>query len=135
VLKLENHYKSSWEVSVANCLCREHLEFEYEPGFFPLKSGIKYTPDFVLGIPFGDKQVIIEPHGVMDQAQFEKFALFRQIYGHDYFLILLVKNEDIPYIRRDSYDDIWPIEFVLLLAKRLHERASKPQEDEEFAKL
>jgi hypothetical protein len=115
-------YKSSWEKLVANCLRKEKIKYIYEPCRFPINNYLQYTPDFVLENAVNGKRVILEPHGVMKPEHFSKFALFRKTSGKDYFLILLVKNDLIPFIPRDSYDDIWPIEYAFLLAKRLKER-------------
>jgi hypothetical protein len=37
----------------------------------------------------------------------------------DYSLILLVRNDDIPSVPEEAYDDIWPIEYAELLVKKL----------------
>ena len=45
--------------------------------------------------------------------------MFRKVYGKDYSLILLVRNDDIPSVPEEAYDDIWPIEYAELLVKKL----------------
>jgi hypothetical protein len=123
VKNMKRQFKSGWEINVAKALDKEHIEFDYEPGFFCVNSQIRYTPDFILKIRTCGKKVILEPHGLMDPLHFEKFAMFRKIYGAQYFLILIVKNDLIPFIPKDAYDDIWPIEFTSLLARKLKEHS------------
>ena len=102
VKNLKKQFKSSWETSVAKSLEKEHIRFEYEPGFFYLSNQIRYTPDFLLETRNCGKKLILEPHGVMNPMHFKKFALFRRIRGNEYFLILIVKNDVIPFCPRRS---------------------------------
>jgi len=44
--------------------------------------------------------------------------MFRKIYGKGYSLILLVRNDDMPSVSEEAYDDIWPIEYAKLLVKK-----------------
>jgi len=119
VTRMKNQFKSKWESSVAESLSGNKVHFSYEPEVFYLNNKIRYTPDFMLNMHHHQKKIILEPHGIMDPEDFKKFSMFRRIYGNDYFLILLVKNDNIPSVPREAYDDIWPIEYVELLSKRL----------------
>ena len=57
--------------------------------------------------------------------QASKYSLFKRTYGHEFLLILLLKNDLIPFYHQrnllsdDVCDDVWPIEFVDLLAERI----------------
>lgn len=61
----------------------------------------------------------------MSKKQARKYALFKRTYGTEFLLILLLKNDLIPmYHQRkiltdDVCDDVWPIEFIHLLAEKI----------------
>ena len=119
-----SRYKSGWEKKTARILSRMKIPFGYEPINFPL-PGDNYTPDFILNKFVDGKKIVLEPHFEMTQKQARKYSLFKQIYGHDFFLILLLKNDLIPFYHKrnmltdDVCDEVWPIEFVHLLAERI----------------
>lgn len=98
---------------------KNRIAFEYEPKRFYLSPWIRYTPDFILNLRHNQKEIVLEPHAIMDPEDFQKFSLFRRLYGNEYFLILLVHNDDIPFVSEDAFDDIWPIEYVDLLPSQL----------------
>ena len=119
-----SRYKSGWEKKTAITLSRMKIPFGYEPINFPL-PGDNYTPDFILGKSIHGRKIVLEPHYEMTRKQARKYSLFKQTYGHDFFLILLLKNDLIPYYHKrkiltdDVCDDVWPIEFVHLLAEKI----------------
>jgi hypothetical protein len=119
-----SRYKSGWEIKTARILSRMKIPFGYEPIDFPL-PGDNYIPDFILEKSIHGKKIVLEPHYEMSRKQARKYSLFKQIYGHDFFLILLLKNDLISYYHKrniltdDVCDDVWPIEFVHLLAEKL----------------
>ena len=119
-----SRYKSGWEKKTARILSRMKIPFGYEPINFPL-PGDNYTPDFILNKSVNGKKIVLEPHYEMTQKQARKYSLFKQIYGHDFFLILLLKNDLIPFYHKrnmltdDVCDEVWPIEFVHLLAEKI----------------
>jgi hypothetical protein len=61
----------------------------------------------------------------MSRKQAYKYSLFKRTYGHEFLLILLLKNDLIPFYHErkvladDVCDDVWPIEFVDLLAEKI----------------
>lgn len=55
----------------------------------------------------------------MNHEDFYKLSSFRKVYGKGYFLVLLVRNDNIPLIPEEAYDEIWPIEYTELLFRRL----------------
>ena len=112
-------FKSGWERLVAQILSKKGIGFQYEPKSFHLNGRIRYTPDFVLGLQQNGKKIVVEPHGIMKPSDSQKFSMFRRIYGKDHFLILLVRNDVIPSVPEEAYDDIWPIEYADLLFDRL----------------
>lgn len=63
--------------------------------------------------------MILEPHGLMQRKDVQKFSLFRRYYGDDFLLVLLVRNNAIPSVPRETYDYIWPIEYSDLLMTRV----------------
>lgn len=119
-----SRYKSGWEIKTARILSRMEIPFGYEPIDFPL-PGDNYIPDFILDRSVQGRKIVLEPHYEMTKKQARKYSLFKQIYGHDFFLILLLKNDLISYYHKrnmltdDVCDDVWPIEFVHLLAEKI----------------
>ena len=119
-----SRYKSGWEIKTARILSRMKIPFGYEPIDFPL-PGDSYIPDFILDRSIDGRKIILEPHYEMTRKQARKYSLFKQTYGHDFFLILLLKNDLISYYHKrniltdDVCDDVWPIEFVHLLADKI----------------
>jgi hypothetical protein len=113
-------FKSMWEIRVANSLKKKQLLYSYEPRSFYISGQVRYTPDFILqNASINGKRIVLEPHGLMVPEHFRKFALFRRFFGREYFLILIVRNDLIPFVPIDAYDDVWPIEYCELLAEKL----------------
>ena len=119
-----SRYKSGWEKKTALTLLRMHIPYGYETISFPLPNEV-YTPDFILEKTVHGRKIILEPHFEMTKKQARKYALFKRTYGHKFVLILLLKNDLISmYHQRkiltdDVCDDVWPIEFVHLLAEKI----------------
>jgi hypothetical protein len=119
-----SRYKSGWEKKTALTLLRMHIPYGYETISFPLPNEV-YTPDFILEKTVHGRKIILEPHFEMTKRQARKYALFKRTYGHKFVLILLLKNDLISmYHQRkiltdDVCDDVWPIEFVHLLAEKI----------------
>jgi len=119
-----SRYKSGWEKKTALTLLRLHIPYGYETISFPLPNEV-YTPDFILEKTVQGRKIILEPHFEMTKKQARKYALFKRTYGHKFALILLLKNDLISmYHQRniltdDVCDDVWPIEFVHLLAEKI----------------
>jgi hypothetical protein len=119
-----SRYKSGWEKKTALTLLRLHIPYGYETISFPLPNEV-YTPDFILEKTIQGRKIILEPHFEMTKKQARKYALFKRTYGHKFVLILLLKNDLISmYHQRniltdDVCDDVWPIEFVHLLAEKI----------------
>jgi hypothetical protein len=119
-----SRYKSGWEKKTALTLLRMHIPYGYETISFPLPNEV-YTPDFILEKTVQGRKIILEPHFEMTKKQARKYALFKRTYGHKFVLILLLKNDLISmYHQRkiltdDVCDDVWPIEFVHLLAEKI----------------
>ncbi len=120
-----SRYKSGWEKKTALTLLKMHIPYGYETISFPLPNNEVYTPDFILERKLQGRKIILEPHFEMTKRQSLKYALFKRTYGHEFLLILLLKNDLIPmYHQRkiltdDVCDDVWPIEFVHLLAEKI----------------
>lgn len=119
-----SRYKSGWEKKTALTLLKMHIPYGYETISFPLPNEV-YTPDFILEKKVDGRKIILEPHFEMTKRQARKYALFKRTYGHQFLLILLLKNDLIPmYHQRkiltdDVCDDVWPIEFIHLLAEKI----------------
>jgi hypothetical protein len=119
-----SRYKSGWEKKTALTLLNMHIPYGYETISFPLPNEV-YTPDFILEKRIQGRKIILEPHFEMTKKQARKYALFKRTYGHEFLLILLLKNDLIPlYHQRkiltdDVADDVWPIEFIHLLAEKI----------------
>ncbi len=119
-----SRYKSGWEKKTALTLLNMHIPYGYETISFPLPNEV-YTPDFILEKKVHGRKIILEPHFEMTKRQARKYALFKRTYGHQFLLILVLKNDLIPmYHQRkiltdDVCDDVWPIEFIHLLAEKI----------------
>ena len=119
-----SRYKSGWEKKTASILSKLRIPYGYETISFPL-PGDTYTPDFILDRSIQGRKIILEPHYEMSRKQAYKYSLFKRTYGHEFLLILLLKNDLIPYYHQrkvladDVCDDVWPIEFVDLLAEKI----------------
>jgi hypothetical protein len=119
-----SRYKSGWEKKTARTLSKMKIPYGYEPISFPL-AGDSYTPDFILYASVDGRKIVLEPHYEMTQKEARKYSLFKRTYGQEFFLILLLKNDLIPYYHErniltdDVCDDVWPIEFVHLLAEKI----------------
>jgi hypothetical protein len=119
-----SRYKSGWEKETAKVLSNLRIPYSYEAITFPL-PGDKYTPDFILDKLVEGRRIILEPHFEMTPKQARKYALFKQTYGQEFLLILLLKNDLISYynernvLNDEVSDDVWPIEFVHLLAEKI----------------
>ena len=120
-------YKSGWEKMTARTLSKMKIPYGYETISFPL-PGDSYTPDFILDESIQGRKIVLEPHYEMTQKQAHKYSLFKRTYGQEFLLILLLKNDLIPYYHKrniltdDVCDDVWPIEFVHLLAEKIRTR-------------
>jgi hypothetical protein len=119
-----SRYKSGWEMKTARTLSRIGLSYGYESIIFPLPGDV-YTPDFILDQEVNGRRIILEPHYEMTPRQIRKYSLFKRTYGHQFMLILLLKNDLITYYHEHNLlsdtvcDDVWPIEFVDLLAEKI----------------
>jgi hypothetical protein len=119
-----SRYKSGWEKETAKVLSNLRIQYSYEAITFPL-PGDKYTPDFILDKSLEGRRIVLEPHFEMTPRQARKYALFKRTYGQEFLLILLLKNDLISYYHErkvltdDVADDVWPIEFVHLLAEKI----------------
>jgi hypothetical protein len=119
-----SRYKSGWEEKTASVLSKLKIPYGYETITFPL-PGDKYTPDFILDKSVQGRKIILEPHFEMTPKQAHKYSLFKRTYGQEFLLILLLKNDLISYYHErnvltdDVSDDVWPIEFVHLLAEKI----------------
>jgi hypothetical protein len=119
-----SRYKSGWEKKTASTLSKMKIPYGYETISFPL-PGDTYTPDFILDKSIQGRKIILEPHYEMTPKQAYKYSLFKRTYGQEFLLILLLKNDLIPYYHErniltdDVCDDVWPIEFVDLLAEKI----------------
>ncbi len=121
-----SRYKSGWEKKTAITLLRMHIPYGYETISFPLPNADEvYTPDFILEKTIQGRKIILEPHFEMTKKQARKYSLFKRTYGHKFLLILLLKNDLIPFYHQrkiltdDVCDDVWPIEFIHLLAEKI----------------
>ena len=119
-----SRYKSGWEKKTASILSKMRIPYGYETISFPLPDDT-YTPDFILDRSVQGRRIILEPHYEMSRKQAYKYSLFKRTYGHEFLLILLLKNDLIPFYHErkvladDVCDDVWPIEFVDLLAEKI----------------
>ncbi|HLN45539.1 MAG TPA: DUF2400 family protein [Candidatus Sulfotelmatobacter sp.] len=132
-----SRYKSGWEKKTAIILRKLNLSYGYEPVSFPLPGEI-YTPDFILNKEIDGRKIILEPHYFMTPHQSAKYSLFKRTYGHEFILVLLLKNDLISYYNQRNIlndevcDDVWPIEFVDLLAEKIRTGTYDPQAKDNY---
>jgi hypothetical protein len=130
-----SRYKSGWEKKTASILRKLKIPYGYETLSFPLPGEI-YTPDFILDKEIHGRKIILEPHYLMTTRQAAKYSLFKRTYGQEFLLILLLKNDLISYyherniLNDEVCDDVWPIEFVDLLAEKIRTGTYDPQTKE-----
>lgn len=129
---------SSFESQLDTELRKMEILFSYESHKFTLRKRITYRPDFVLPTcKVKGKTVLLEPHGIWTQKtrrrvnlgrksftiyalppkldrfeiQFtEKLRMFREMYGKDYYVILLVPNQVLDRVQKNyhhSYDAVY----------------------------
>jgi len=119
-----SRYKSGWEKKTAITLSKMRIHYGYETISFPLPGDV-YTPDFILDKSIQGRKIILEPHYEMSRKQSSKYSLFKRTYGQEFLLILLLKNDLIPFYHQrniltdDVCDDVWPIEYVELLVEKI----------------
>jgi hypothetical protein len=115
--------QSPLELPVADFLLKKGIRFEFEPLQFwwAKEHGIvainpPYTPDFLLSLKYGEKKVLLEPHGVWDELEdyVGKLRVFRKNYGQFFYLILIVPQNFISTIlkadpNQESFDQMWSI--------------------------
>jgi hypothetical protein len=110
--------KSGWEELLCDYLCENHISHAHQPCTFRLAlddgTPITYKPDMIA------MGVIIEPHGTVDPGFIRKMRTFRRAYPKEKTL-LVVRNDDIPSIPPDIYDQILPIEHYDLVEQFLRE--------------
>jgi hypothetical protein len=110
---------SGWEKLLCRYLCKEHIRHEHQPYEVQLRleSGrtITFRPDILVG------GTIIEPHGIVGDTFIAKMRAFRRRYP-DLKVILVVKNNAIPRLPEELYDEVIPIEHYDLLRQVLRRR-------------
>lgn len=130
-----SRYKSGWEKKTAIILRKLNIPYGYETLSFPLPGEV-YTPDFILDKEIHGRKIILEPHYLMSPRQAAKYSLFKRTYGQEFMLVLLLKNDLISYynernmLNDEVCDDVWPIEFVDLLAEKIRTGTYDPQTKE-----
>ena len=82
-----------------------HIAYGYETISFPLPNNEVYTPDFILEKKLQGRKIILEPHFEMTKRQASKYALFKRTYGHEFLLILLIKERFDSYVSSEENID------------------------------
>ena len=129
---------SSFEEMVHAELKKMHIVFSYESHRFNLRDGLTYSPDFVLpNCQVKGRTVLLEPHGVWTRPTFrsldiygkkiscfalpaqldvaeiqwaEKMRMFKEMYGKEFYVELLVPDQVYQRVRDDYpnvYDEIY----------------------------
>jgi hypothetical protein len=106
--------KSMFERYIRGELEKKRIIFWYEPVIFRLPNGLTYRPDFLLpGFNIEGKKVVLEPHGVWEGRNGDevayKYSIFRETYGNEYYLIIIVPSNDYQMVRdryKGAYDDL-----------------------------
>ena len=68
----------------------------------------------------------------MEEKDTHKYQLFKQLYGSQCYLLLIMQNDDIAYYRArgllpdQAYDDIYPKEYLGNLLRTLKNNQCKP---------
>ena len=129
---------SNFEEKIKSELRKMNLVFSFESHRFNLREGLTYLPDFVLpNCQVKGKTVLLEPHGVwthcvyrevnaggkkiscyalpakLDELEIqwvEKMKIFREMYGQEFHVDLLVPDQVYEQVRNDYpyvYDEIY----------------------------
>ena len=89
---------TEWEKKVKKKLIKSSVKFEEKFRKFPLfeDDEIFYEPDFVLDFPYnGRRRVIVEVQEERTEKEIKKYQEFLKVYGKIYWLILVVKYEEL----------------------------------------
>jgi hypothetical protein len=121
--KLGRRKASGWERLLCRYLCEKkivHFHRPYKVKLF-LANGktITYEPDIQIG-----GNIIIEPHGIIDKQFIEKITTFHRECP-TMKIILITKNDHIPQIPNEAYDEIIPIEYFDMLGTVLKKMRRK----------
>jgi len=120
--ELMRHRKFTvWEEKVKMKLNKSGLKFEEKFRKFPLyldhQSHFEYVPDFILkDVHYKNKKILVEAHEDFTEQDAIKYGLFMDKYGETYYLIMVVKSEQL--WKWNEYDnkthplfhDIWTID-------------------------
>ena len=130
----ENSF-SVWEKKILKKLCDSNLDIETRFRNFPLQienEKFEYVPDFLIrGFLYKQREVIVEAHEEISEEDVNKYRKFRSVFGSMYYLILIVKDEELR--KWNEYDqgsqgvfnEIWAVDKVELLIKYLEDKRKK----------
>jgi len=111
-------FKSRWERRIAKELECKRVNYRYEKIRFSLPSGRTYKPDFILpDIKVDGRRIILEPHN--PKYGFGHIMEFLEQYSNLYFLVIIIRNDDIPenrlileILENKGWGTIWPFEYI-----------------------
>ena len=146
ILKKNNFFKensfSSWEKKILKKIRKSDLDIEIKFRNFPLhieKEKFEYIPDFLIkGFLYKQREVIVEAHEEISKEDVTKYRKFRSVFGAMYYLILIVKDEELRKWNefdqgvQGVFNEIWVVDSVDLLIKYL---LNKKREYSEKMKL
>lgn len=98
--------KNPREDAVKIALLNLGIPSYYEYRRYPLSNGKAYFPDFTTSLSFNGRQVILEPHGGIDNDYMKKLKEFIVQYN---FYVVVISNKNISKLKQQSID---PRDFV-----------------------
>ena len=130
ISKRKDRILSSWELKVHNKLKKSKIEFDIRSRRFPLQDTHNpkniYTPDFILkNRKFKNKEIIIEIHEELTDADAIVYAMFMKQFGKSHHLIMIVQDNqlrnwnEINSNKYPLFHDIWVLDDLDLFVKSL----------------
>lgn len=109
---------TSWEEKIKKKLSTSGLKFEEKFRTFPLqldeKTVFQFIPDFIIkDLIYKNKKILVEAFDHFTENDAIKLRLFMETYGKIYFLILVVRNEELDKWNKLSsthnplFNEIW----------------------------
>jgi len=133
----ENSF-SSWERKILKKMRNSDLDIEIKFRNFPLhveKEKFEYVPDFLIkGFLYKQREIIVEAHEEISEDDVNKYRKFRSVFGAMYYLILIVKDEELRKWNefdqgvQGVFNEIWTVNDVdLLIIHMLNKRKEYKQ--------
>ena len=125
---------SIWEKKILQSLRKNGISLETKFRNFPLKvedQKYEYIPDFLVkDFEYKDREILIEAHEEISNNDVKKYQTFRSVFGSSYFLIMIVRDEELREwnahdMQRGIFNEVWVVDDLEFLIKSLLEKKKK----------